>query len=582
MQQLKKLGRSYGHVRDVGSLGDAFLALRMNTEQLGTHHADLAVTLQQTVVDRMESVRERLSKEQKRLVQDGQAIRKDLDSSRNSCHKCLSRYDQTNTKLEMLEQALLDAETRDDQKTIDKVRGKVSSAEREKATAEEHFRSSVTVLHHMRETYDARMSHVLNEMQKSIEERRQTCVSESLRSFASVFDAMLQCTADVGRECREIAGSIRHEADMETLVGRMRTGAQPSPEIQFRPIESKVRRAVARGQLSVSPTGAAIVNQQRRASRSFIAGVAERPATPEPERPMSDEERSVAARIRAALVAFFADGDAAAGLDEATVAASIGAAGADVGGGPAGGDETDVDEAAAGECARVASVPHNEAVSVVDTLLETAFGRKHFARRLNQLRQRRVELARNEFTVLVGWTRTGLQRASQGGEFSTARLLLNMSCTFFCAPGDEEPAADGGDEGRTYVQAMLRGDPVWGDTRLWEEIFFDSLTAEYKKFGGVVPARGDGAAGGAAADGGVQGGSQVDSNIVYSQLVPFVWNMIDFGVPGGDVSAFVDKMCFIHGVDDAAREMLAMQIRTMMAADEDAVVVEHADADTDG
>jgi hypothetical protein len=514
--------------------------VRQLTDQAGALHAEMGSRLVLEVVSTLESSRAAMKVDHKKAADLGASLLKDLAGVRANADKCRVRYIQSNQKLEQAQQALLEAQAMAAQggqagsassvQKVDKARARVQACLKDKEANATMYQAAVDAAQRFRQMFDSKMAQVLNLLQK-IEEARIETMAAAMAASSAIIETSMAAIQEVMSRCQAVVGKVDREVDIRTIIAHLRSGRVMEPEAGFIEAPSRFDRVMA----STSPNGAKQQQQQQQQQQQnqqhqlsqqqqqqhqqqFGRGSFDSPASRrqssmismasatqgflDDEPPTAEADKETFAEIEKAVLAALNDG----GSNDSAAAAAAAAA-------------PDV----------VAEALSSENPWALRALLRT----------LNQARENSALIASSAgFEQLTRWLRVVLPKASARHDYTTVRVLLNMSCTFFFE-------ADGA---REYLQTRLQGDSMWQDMRLWSEIFYNTLSSEKRK---------------QQQAGLLDDGQEDEGKVAFAILIPFAVTMGEFGIPHDSAAAFVEKMCRVHKVDADSKDMLLQQLQIL-------------------
>ena len=238
------MARSYGsnNLEPGSTMLENFTMVRVNTERLGQHHIDFSAKVLSEITTRIETVRDLQSKEQRKAVAEGQQAVKDLDAARAASTKARDRYYYSNQAVEKTQlsiKEMTDGRKELDKKSMDKLNGKLLGQLKERDSYNAAFKKSVDKLHETRQSYDARMSAVLQTLQNHAHVRL-VALREACLTFADLQETNLNVQVASASENHSHARNIDPIHDVNRVVLAHKTGATPLPERQYKPYYSKV------------------------------------------------------------------------------------------------------------------------------------------------------------------------------------------------------------------------------------------------------------------------------------------------------------------------------------------------------
>ncbi|OQR71831.1 hypothetical protein BIW11_10753, partial [Tropilaelaps mercedesae] len=115
--------------------------------------------------------------------------------------------------------------------------------------------------------------------------------------------------------------------------------------------------------------------------------------------------------------------------------------------------------------------------SHLGVLARKSEGRSAFARSLDGHRAGRACLTEGAFLSLAQSTAVMLFECCEAGDWSPAKVLMNMCFTFYT-----EEIENDGSVRREYLCSQLSSQPIWKNLRFWNAAFFEAILSERAKF----------------------------------------------------------------------------------------------------
>jgi len=180
---------------------------------------------------------------------------------------------------------------------------------------------------------------------------------------------------------------------------------------------------------------------------------------------------------------------------------------------------------------------------------KTADARNEFAVVLSQQRSNAC-LSDDSFETLWRLLKVALIQADISNEYTTAKLLMHMSATYY---------RENADSTKEYIQNKLKNIEIWKKPRFWEFAFYDSVSVERNKMKPKKDWK----------DMTQEEQEEFhlrEKSIFFGQMGSFAMLMLSFGVPVEDVRAFLTKQCIVNGLSDDQRNALLVNLNSLASS----------------